>query len=145
MSCISRPVAGGDSGSSDEGQTTDGEAESDRESSRGGGGAWWGGLDDDGRAEVAAGASSSASTAERIEARKQRAGRTERLRRSMSSLPVKPRVRVDCPKLKKSGPFRLERCVDTYFVHICVCASQLLHTSRFGGGLAYSLPTSLPL
>lgn len=90
-----RLIADGNN-SSDEGQTTDGEADSDRESI--GGGAWWGGLDDNGDGDVhveveVAGAG--VATAEEVEASKRRIARTEKLRRSMSSSPMKLRVRAD--------------------------------------------------
>lgn len=95
-----RLVAGANNNnsSSDEGQTTDGEAESDREeesnSGGGGGGAWWGRLDDGGEVEAEVGVTGARSgTCAAAEGdNKQRAGRTEKPRRSISSSPMKLRV-----------------------------------------------------
>lgn len=86
--------------SSDEGQTTDGEAdaESDRESS---GGAWWGGLNDTGEVEVEVEVAGGGGTADEIEARKQRIAGTEKLRRSTSSSPTKLRVRTNTLKFEE--------------------------------------------
>lgn len=79
------------SGSDDEGQTTDVEAQSDKEEEVES--AWWGkgAVDDEEKkAKVGDGAGDSCAADEREERRR----RTEQLRRSLSSSPMKLRVRV---------------------------------------------------
>lgn len=91
--------------SSDEGQTTDGEAESDKEDGGRGGGAWWGRLDENEKKNAAAevevrvegGAMGTTTAEEREAARKQRKGlkmKSGKSRRSVSSSPMKLRVGV---------------------------------------------------
>lgn len=89
--------------SSDEGQTTDGEVESDKEDvgdGGGGGGGWWGGLDENEKnnataAGVGVQGAIGATLEEREAGRKQRKGlkkKSGKSRRSVSSSPMKLRV-----------------------------------------------------
>lgn len=95
--------------SSDEGHTTDGEVESDKEDS--GGGAWWGRLDQNKNetAAVEVGVEGAISTAEESEgARKRRNGNKmgSKSRRSASSSPMKLRVSVSKAKFTHDQSIR---------------------------------------